>query len=336
LTSLRFHWWRLPFGTIRARCKRADSTTVSENSGVGYLGDGTYGDGSHFHWDYAQNRFQATFVRFLCVFARAEHPLALFLDDLQWLDTATLELLERLVTEPDVHHLLLIGAYRDNEVIPPHPLLRTLAKIRRAGVAVEEIVLVPLSIDDMGQLVLDSLHCEPDRARPLAQLMQEKTGGNPFFAIQFFSALAEEGLVSFDPVSAARQWNIDHIRAKSYTDNVVDLMAGKLRRFSAPTRQALKHLASLGNLAEIATLSLILGETEERVHAALWEPVQAGLVFRRDSAYRFLHDRIQQAAYTLFPEEDRAEVHLRIRTCAAGQHGHRRTRRAFVRGGEPV
>jgi PAS domain S-box-containing protein len=260
----------------------------------------------------AQNRFQAAFVRFLCVFARAEHPLALFLDDLQWLDTATLELLERLLTEPDVHHLLLIGAYRDNEVIPSHPLLRTVAKIRRAGVAVEEIVLVPLSIDDVDQLVLDSLHCEPDRARSLAQLMQEKTGGNPFFAIQFFSALAEEGLVAFDPVSAAWQWNIDHIRAKSYTDNVVDLMAGKLRRFSAPIRQALKHLACLGNLAEIATLSLILGETEETVHAALWEAVQAGLVFRKESAYRFLHDRIQQAAYTLFPEEDRAEVHLRI------------------------
>ncbi len=113
----------------------------------------------------------------------------------------------------------------------------------------EEIVLVPLSIDDMDQLVLDSLHCEPDRARPLAQLMQEKTGGNPFFAIQFFSALAEEGLVAFDPVSTAWQWNIDQIRAKSFTDNVVDLMAGKLRRFSAATRQALKHLACLGNLA---------------------------------------------------------------------------------------
>ena len=260
----------------------------------------------------AQNRFQAAFIRFLRVFARAEHPLALFLDDLQWLDTATLDLLERLVTAPDVHYLLLIGAYRDNEIVPSHPLLRTLAKIRNAGVAVEEIVLAPLSIDDMDQLALDSLHCEPHRARPLAQLMHEKTGGNPFFAIQFFSALAEEGLIAFNPVAASWQWDIDHIRAKSYTDNVVDLMAGKLRRFSAPAQQALKHLACLGNLAEIATLTLILGEAEEAVHAALWEAVHAGLVFRKDSAYRFLHDRIQQAAYTLFPEEDRAEVHLRI------------------------
>jgi predicted ATPase/signal transduction histidine kinase len=260
----------------------------------------------------AQNRFQAAFVRFLGVFARAEHPLALFLDDLQWLDRATLELLERLVTEPDVHHLLLIGAYRDNEVSPSHPLMQTLAKVRRAGAAVEEIVLAPLSIDDMDRLVMDSLHCEPHRGSPLAQLMLEKTGGNPFFAIQFFTALAEEELLAFDPVAATWQWNIDHIRAKSYTDNVVDLMAGKLRRFSTATQEALKQLACLGNVAEIATLTLVRGETEEAMHAALWEAVHAGLVFRKDSAYKFLHDRIQQAAYTLIPEEQRAEVHLRI------------------------
>jgi PAS domain S-box-containing protein len=260
----------------------------------------------------AQNRFQAAFVRFVGVFARAEHPLALFLDDLQWLDTATLELLECLVTEPDVHHLLLIGAYRDNEVSSSHPLTRTLAKIRTAGAAIEGIVLAPLSIEDMDQLVMDSLHCEPDRARALAQLMREKTGGNPFFAIQFLTALAEEGLVAFDPVAAGWQWNIDQIRATSYTDNVVDLMAGKLRRFSATTQEALKQLACLGSVAEIGTLTLVHGETEKAMHAALWEAVHAGLIFRKDTAYKFLHDRIQQAAYTLIPEERRAEVHLRI------------------------
>ena len=124
--------------------------------------------------------------------------------------------------------------------------------------------------------------------------------------------LAEEGLLAFDPVAAAWQWDIDRIRAKSYTDNVVDLMAGKLKRFSATTQEALKQLACLGNVAEIATLTLVHGETEEAMHAALWEAVHAGLVFRQDSAYKFLHDRIQQAAYSLIPEEHRAEVHLRI------------------------
>ena len=149
----------------------------------------------------AQNRFQMVFRRFLGVFARKEHPLALFLDDLQWLDAATLDLLEHLVTHSEVRHLLLVGAYRDNEVGPSHPLLRTLEAIREADARVQEIVLAPLGLDDVGRLVADALHCEPERARPLAQLVQEKTGGNPFFAIQFFTALAEEGLLAFDPAA---------------------------------------------------------------------------------------------------------------------------------------
>src|SRR6202011_5806927 len=196
----------------------------------------------------AQNRFQMVFRRFLGAFARKEHPLALFLDDLQWLDTATLDLLEHLVTHPEVRHLLLVGAYRDNEVGPAHLLLRTLEAIRKAGARVQEIVLAPLGLDDVGRLIADALHCEPERARPLAELVQEKTGGNPFFAIQFFIALADEGLLAFDPVVSAWQWSIDRIRTKSYASNVVDLMTGKLKRLSATTQEALKQLACLGNV----------------------------------------------------------------------------------------
>src|SRR5713101_9737050 len=151
----------------------------------------------------AQNRFQLVFRRFLGVFSRPEHPLALFLDDLQWLDIATLDLLEHLVTHAEVQHLLLVGAYRDNEVGTAHPLMRTLEAIRDAGARLHEIVLAPLRIDDVGRLVADALHYEPERARPLAQLVHEKTGGNPFFAIQFFTALADEGLLAFDPVAPA-------------------------------------------------------------------------------------------------------------------------------------
>ena len=260
----------------------------------------------------AQNRFQLAFRRFLGVFAGPEHPLTLFFDDLQWLDAATLDLLEHLATHPEVRHLLLVGAYRDNEVSSSHPLLRTLEAIRKAGARVEEIVLMPLELDDVGGLVFDALHCELERARPLAQLVQEKSGGNPFFAIQFFAALAEDGLLAFDSGTRAWQWDADRIRARSYTDNVVDLIVGKLRRLSASTQEALKHLACLGNVAEVATLALVLGETEEAMHAALWGAVRAGLILQQESTYKFLHDRIQQAVYSLIPEVHRAEFHLRI------------------------
>jgi PAS domain S-box-containing protein len=260
----------------------------------------------------AQNRFHLVFRRFLGVFARLEHPLALFFDDLQWLDAATLSLLEHLVTHPEVRYVLLVGAYRDNEVSSSHPLLRMLEAIRKAGARVREIVLAPLGLDDVGRLVADALHCEPERVRPLVQLVQEKIGGNPFFAIQFFTALAEEGLLAFDPVTQAWQWDLNRIRAKSYTENVVDLMSGKLRRLSARTQEALKHLACLGNVAEVATLSLVQGETEEAMHAALWEAVRGGLVFQQENTYKFLHDRIQQAAYSLILDEHRANIHLHI------------------------
>src|SRR6202795_2958604 len=172
----------------------------------------------------AQNRFQMVLRRFLGVFARPEHPLALFLDDLQWLDAATLELLEHLVTDPDVRHVLLVGAYRDNEVSPYHPLMRTLEAIRKAGARTHEIVLAPLELDDVGRLVVDSLHCNRDSAHPLAQLVHEKTGGNPFFVIQFLTGLAEEGLLAFDADAAARISDLARIRAKRYTDNVVEFM----------------------------------------------------------------------------------------------------------------
>jgi predicted ATPase len=155
----------------------------------------------------AQGRFQLVFRRFIGVFAQREHPVALFLDDLQWLDAATLDLLEDLLTRPEVRHLMLVGAYRDNEVNSAHPLMRKLEAIRQAGALVQEIILAPLAREDLARLIGDALHFEPERVTPLAQLVQEKTAGNPFFAIQFITALAEEALITFD--HDARRWSWD-------------------------------------------------------------------------------------------------------------------------------
>jgi PAS domain S-box-containing protein len=260
----------------------------------------------------AQHRFQLVFRRFLGTFAQPEHPLALFLDDLQWLDAATLELLEHLMSDPEVRHLMLVGAYRDNEVNSSHPLMRTLGDIRKAGARVEEIVLTPLTLEDVSWLVADAMHCERDSADTLAQLLHEKTGGNPFFAIQFLTALAEEGLLAFDPTTRAWRWEMNRIRAKGYTDNVVDLMVGKLKRLSDTTQGSLKQLACLGNAVEFATLTWVYGKSEEKIHTALWEAARAGLVLRREGSYEFLHDRVQEAAYALIPESERAAEHLRI------------------------
>ena len=260
----------------------------------------------------AQGRFQLVFRRFISVFARPEHPLALFLDDLQWLDAATLDLLEDLLTRTDVQHLLVIGAYRDNEVNPSHPLMRKLEMMRQAGAILQNIVLAPLTRDDLGRLVAEAVHCEPERAAPLAQLIHEKTAGNPFFAIQFISELADEDFLAFNHVERRWCWDLNRIRAKGYTDNVVDLMLVKLNRLPLTTQKALQQLACLGSSAEFATLRMVYEDSDEEMHGQLGEAVRAGLIFRSKHSYRFLHDRVQEAAYSLIPEELRAEAHLRI------------------------
>src|SRR5215471_620059 len=207
---------------------------------------------------------------------------------------------------------MLINAYRNNEVNPNHPLMRKLETIRQAGAILQDIVLGPLTREDLAQLIADSLHCDPERASPLAQLIHDKTGGNPFFAIQFISALAEEALLTFDHGEGRWSWDLTRIHAKGYTDNVVDLMVGKLSRLPAETQKALQQFACLGNSAEVAMLQMVYQDSNKEMHAQLWEAVRAGLIFRSEDSYKFLHDRVQEAAYSLIPEESRAEAHLRI------------------------
>jgi predicted ATPase len=219
---------------------------------------------------------------------------------------------EDLLTHPDMEHLMLIGAYRQNEVNSAHPLMRKLGAIRRAGAIVQEIVLAPLSCEDLGQLVADALHCELEVATPLAQVVHKKTSGNPFFAIQFLAALAEERLLIFDRGDRRWHWDIGRIQAMGYTDNVLNLMVGKLNRLPLETQTALQRLACLGNSSEFTKLSIVHGKSEDELQSDLWEAMRLEYVVRVEGLCKFGHDRVQEAAYSLIPKQLRAEAHLRI------------------------
>ena len=278
----------------------------------------------------ARRRFQLALRKFIGVFARAEHPLALFLDDLQWLDAATLDFLEDLLIQGDVRHLLLVGAYRDNEVTDVHPLRRTLDAIRKAGVSVSEIALAPLTVHDVEELTADALHRERGDIATLAHSVHAKSGGNPFSLIQFVSALVEEELLVFDHATGQWAWNLPSIDAMRYTDSVVDLLVVRLTRLPPETQQALQPLACLGNTAETRLLAVVLGMPEDEVHANLWPAVRQELVEQRAGAYRFVHDRVQESAYTLIAQDARPAAHLQIgRLLAAHTPEDRIAERAF-------
>lgn len=261
----------------------------------------------------AQNRFNMVFRQFVGVFARRDHPFTVFLDDLQWADSASLRLIEHISSHPEMKHLLLVGAYRDNEVDAFHPLTATLESIHRNCGHLRMIVLSPLSFEDVTRLAADA--CRSDRVRvgPLARLVYEKTAGNPFFVIQFLKTLSDEKLLIFDRLESIWKWDISRIRAKGYTDNVIDLMIGKLKKLSTKTRRELKLAACIGNSFDFHDMAAVGGRSEEETRESLVEALQEGLLVRlTDTGYRFLHDRVQQAAYSLIPKVRRGKMHLRI------------------------
>ena len=278
----------------------------------------------------SQNRFNLLFQRFLGVFATPAHPLVIFLDDLQWADAATLALLHTLLANPDFRGLLMIGAYRDNEVNEGHPLTLTLGELRAAGTPLSEITLGPLSLAHLTQFIADTLHTDGDRARPLADLVLAKTAGNPFFVTQFLKTLHQEGLVAFDYAAGHWRFDLARVRRMDFTDNVVDLMAAKIRKLPAPTQEVLKLAACIGNRFALSVLSTVSANAVEGTARDLWGAVEQGLVVplddfagagqqeARDSAlsvslaYKFLHDRVQQAAYALIADEAKRQVHLTV------------------------
>ena len=266
----------------------------------------------------ARNRFGMVFRRFIGVFARDAHPLVLFLDDLQWADSASLALLQTLLADSGMRYFMPVFAYRDNEVNATHPFRLSLDAMRASGAPPIDVVLGPLDDDALEALVADALHRRREEVAPLAQLIRQKTDGNPFFALQFLAALNEQGLIEFDAALAGWRWDIERIKAHGFTDNIAEFMIGKLKRLSPETQQALQRFACLGTSAGTATLALALEQTEQQTHALLAEAARGGLVFRFGDRYKFLHDRVQEAAYALIEPEQRAPLHARIgRLCVA-------------------
>ncbi len=276
-----------------------------------------------------QNRFRLVFQNFLSALARREHPLVMFLDDLQWADAATLNLLEPLLASSEIECLLLIGAYRDNEVDEAHALTRTLGELDAAGVATARLPLEPLTLTDLTLFVRDTLHCELAEAEPLARLVSQKTEGNPFFVGQFLKALRDADLLTFDHELERWTFGIDAIAQARMTDNVIDLMTRKIRGLPDKTQRALTLAACIGNVFDQQTLAIVSEQSPEAAAEDLEEAIREGLILpaarrydaseARDAgaaaavaAYAFLHDRVQQSAYALIPAERRQIVHLTV------------------------
>jgi len=282
----------------------------------------------------SQNRFNLVFQRFIQVFTQKDHPLVIFLDDLQWADSATLKLLQVLTTDPNIHYLFLIGAYRDNEVSPSHPLLLTLAEIEKTGAALSNVTLQPLDLIHLNQFVADVLRSGIEEAKSLSDLLLQKTEGNPFFVTQFLKTLHQEKLLAFDYDERRWRFDLERIQRLGMTDNVVELMAGKIQKLSEPAQRVLKLAACIGNQFDLETLTIVNEQSWRQTAGELWEAVREGLIVPlsgqwavvsgqlseqpttdddlRTIAYKFLHDRVQQAAYALIPDDRKKAVHLQV------------------------
>jgi predicted ATPase/signal transduction histidine kinase len=275
----------------------------------------------------AQNRFNHAFGKFVATFASADHPLVIFLDDLQWADLPSLKLVS-LLAAPGVENLLLIGAYRDNEVDPMHPLPAICREMQNEGKALQTLTLAPLDTRDVEALLADSLRTDRASVASLVRLGMEKTAGNPFFLNQFLGALVADGMLFLDRQERRWRWDVAGIEQAGITDNVVDLMLGRLHRLPPHTQSVLKAAGCLGNTFDLQLLAHVCRLPESETAERLWPALAKELIVPLDArykhaasdggssaagtTYRFLHDRVQQAAYLLSDADERASMHLAV------------------------
>ena len=259
-----------------------------------------------------QNRFNYVFQRFIKVIARKEHPLVIFLDDLQWIDIASLDFLKSLLTDPGLAHLLVIGAYRDNEVDAVHPLMMVVAELQETNTNLELMTLAPLSENDVNALCSETLRCPQSESRSLAQLIHAKTDGNAFFTHQMLHSLQDEKLLTFDPSSDQWQWDLETLKNLDLSDNVIDLMILKVRNLPEVTQEMLEFAACIGSQFDVATLTMLARKPAETVNSVLEVSLKENILLSVEGLYKFAHDRIQQAVYSLIRPDSLSNLHRRI------------------------
>jgi predicted ATPase/class 3 adenylate cyclase/GAF domain-containing protein len=272
-----------------------------------------------------QNRFNSIFQSFIMALVSRDRPIIIFLDDLQWTDLPSLQLIKFLLTQKKRCSLLIIGSYRDNEVNSIHPLSMTLKSLTREKVISRRIVLKPLELEHVHQMLVDALHQEEKELWQLAAICFQKTQGNPFFLHQFLKEIHKDGLILFNNYKGFWEYDLDKISEKESTGNVVDFMAQKIQKLSPETQTVLKYASCLGSPFELRVLSHMIGLPPKLISTQLWESLQAELIVPLDASYkyisedinsnahyRFFHDNIQQAVYCLIPETERKKLHLKI------------------------